>query len=145
LNKLIRVITRTVEQLKGLDVEGALTFFYYKEDEIENATKFYSEVMGFELVMERDWVKLFRIQGSAHLGLVREDMGSHKPSPVKPVRLQVIVSDADAWFSYMKERGVELDRVTPHVGTELNIKAFTLKDPEGYTVEICEYTTPYGE
>jgi catechol 2,3-dioxygenase-like lactoylglutathione lyase family enzyme len=131
--------------MKGLEIEGALTFFYYKEDEIEEASSFYANVMRFELVMERDWVKLFRIQGSSHLGLVRADKGSHKPSPIKPVRLQVMVSDADAWFQYMKDRGIELDRETPHVGTELNIKAFTVKDPEGYTVEICEYTTPYGE
>jgi hypothetical protein len=37
-----------------------------------------------------------------------------------------------------------MDRDAPHVGTELNIKAFAVKDPEGYTIEICEYTTPYG-
>jgi catechol 2,3-dioxygenase-like lactoylglutathione lyase family enzyme len=131
--------------MEGLEIEGALTFFYYKEDEIEEAFCFYSDVMKFELMMERDWVKLFRIHKSAHIGLVRADKGSHKPNPVKPVRLQIMVDDADAWFQYLKERGVELDRESPHVGAELNIKAFSVKDPEGYTVEICEYTTPYGE
>lgn len=125
-----------------LELQGALTFFYYHE--LEEPAAFYREVMGFECVMDREWVKLFRIKDGAHLGLVDAERGSHKPSPTKPVRLQIMASDADAWFRYLKEAGVELDRDEPHVGTELNIKAFTVKDPEGYTIEICEYTTPYG-
>lgn len=35
-------------------------------------------------------------------------------------------------------------RDAPHIGTELNIKVFAVKDPEGYAIEICEYVTPYG-
>jgi len=128
-----------------LEVEGALTFFYYRNSgDLEEAAEFYDDVMGFERVMDREWVKLFRIHGGAHVGLVRADRGSHKPSYEKPVRIQIMVKDADAWFGYLRDRGVELDRDSPHVGTELNIKAFTVKDPEGYTVEICEYTTPHG-
>lgn len=125
-----------------LAIEGALTFFYYNK--LELASEFYKEIMGFERVMNKDWVKIYRIEGNSHVGLVSGERGSHKPSPTKPVRLQVMVSDADAWFHYLKGEGVEMDRDAPHVGTELNIKAFAVKDPECYTIEICEYTTPYG-
>ena len=55
-----------------------------------------------------------------------------------------MVFNADTWFQYLKGKGLDTDRDTPHVGTELNIKAFSVKDPEDYTIEICEYTTPYG-
>ena len=128
--------------MDNLGLEGALTFFYYED--LEPASDFYRDVMGFELVMEREWVRLFRIVDGSHLGLVSGERGSHKPSPTKPVRLQLMVSDADAWFQYLKGKGLEMDREALHVGTELNIKAFAVKDPEGYTVEICEYTSLYG-
>lgn len=128
--------------MDNLGLEGALTFFYYED--LEPASDFYRDVMGFEPVMEREWVRLFRIVDGSHLGLVSGERGSHTPSPTKPVRLQLMVSDAEAWFQYLKGKGLEMDREAPHVGTELNIKAFAVKDPEGYTVEICEYTSPYG-
>ena len=128
--------------MRGLGVEGVLTFFYY--DDIEKASEFYRCVMGFERVMNKEWVKIYKILGGSHVGLVNGERGSHKPNPIKPVRLQIIVSDADTWFRYLKGKGLEIDRDAPHVGTEINIKAFSVKDPEGYTIEICEYTTPYG-
>lgn len=126
----------------NLGIDGALTFFYYND--LQSSYGFYEEVMGFEKVMDKEWVKLYRIKDGAHVGLVSKERGSHKPSPIKPVRLQVMVEDAEAWFEYLREKGVETDREEIHVGTELNIKAFAVKDPEGYTIEICEYTTPYG-
>jgi len=30
-------------------------------------------------------------------------------------------------------------------GKTLKIKAFAVTDPGGYTVEFCEYTSPYGD
>jgi len=126
----------------NLNLEGALTFFYYHD--LDETATFYEDVMGFEKMMDTGWVKIYRIKDGAHLGLVNAERGSHKPSRVKPVRLQVMVEDADAWFQHLKDKGVELDREAPHVGKELNIKAFSVKDPGGYTVELCEYTSPYG-
>ena len=128
--------------MANLGLEGALTFFYYND--LEEASDFYEEVMGFERVMDLEWVKIYRIKDSSHLGLVNAERGSHKPNPIKPVRLQLMVEDAQSWFDYLKERGLEMDREELHVGEELKIKAFTVKDPEGYTVEICEFLTPYG-
>jgi catechol 2,3-dioxygenase-like lactoylglutathione lyase family enzyme len=124
-------------------VSGGLVFFYYHN--LEPVSKFYGETMGFELKLDRNWVKIYRIGVDSHVGLVDAERGSHRPSPDKPVRLQVMVDDADAWFSYLKSRGVQIDRDAPTVGTILRIKAFSVEDPGGYTVEICEYMSPYGE
>ena len=126
----------------NLGLEGALTFFYYND--LKEASDFYGEVLGFERVMDLEWVKIYRIKGGSHLGLVDGKRGSHKPSPIKPVRLQLMVEDAQSWFDYLKGKGLKMDREAPHVGEELKIKAFTVNDPEGYTVEICEFLTPYG-
>lgn len=127
----------------NLKLEGALTFFYYHV--IDEIHSFYTEVMRFETVMDKEWVKLYKINNGAHLGIVDSTRGSHKPHPIKPVRLQLIVEDADSWFQYLKKKGTETSpKEAPNIGSELNIKAFSFKDPGGYTIEICEYTTPYG-
>jgi len=126
----------------GKEIDGYLTFFYYND--LERAARFYGEVLGFELVMSRDWVTIFRVHETGHLGLVDQVRGSHKPSPEKPVRLQIWVRDVLSWFNYLNGLGlVEPPRV--YVGEELRIKTCTVKDPEGYTVEFCEYITPYGD
>ena len=124
-------------------VSGALTFFYY--DDLPEASKFYDEVMGFQLKLDLDWVKIYKIGEDSHLGLVNAEMGSHKPSPEKPVRLQVMVPDAQAWLEYFREKGVHLPRDSLHEGSLLKIRTVSVKDPGGYTVEVCEYVTPYGQ
>lgn len=124
-------------------ISGGLVFFYYYG--IEDATSFYGDIMGFELKLDREWVKIFKISQDSHIGLVDASRGSHKPSDEKPVRLQVMVDDAYDWFTYLKERGVDIPRKEPKMGETLKIKAFTVLDPGRYSVEICEYMTPYGE
>ena len=78
------------------------------------------------------------------LGLVDGQLGSHRTSPSKPVRLVVMVKDIDAWFSRVKAGGVEILEDEPFTGKKMRLKGFTFDDPEGYTVEMCQYLTPYG-
>ena len=129
--------------MENLNIKGSLVFFYYND--LETASKFYGETLGFDLMLDLEWVKIYRFRESCHVGIVNGERGSHKPSPIKPVRLQVIVSNAEAWFKHLKEIGIQIDREEVHEGEELHIKAFAFNDPEGYTIEICEYTTPYGK
>jgi len=125
------------------EIVGGLVFFYYHG--IDDASKFYEDVMGFDLKLDRDWVKIYLIGEDSHIGLVDASRGSHQPSVDKPVRLQVMVEDADAWFKYLKDKGIDIPLKEPLKGETLNIKEFTVKAPGGYTVEICEYETLYGE
>ena len=127
----------------NLNLEGALTFFYYHV--LDEVHTFYKEVMKFETVMDKEWVKLYKIHNGAHLGIVDSIKGSHKPNRIKPVRLQIIVEDVDSWFQYIKGKGLDTSpEEAPNIGSELNIKTFTFKDPGDYTIEICEYTTSYS-
>ncbi|MBW2029237.1 MAG: VOC family protein [Deltaproteobacteria bacterium] len=128
--------------MTNLGCDGLITFLYYED--IEEASVFYRDVMGFENVMDRDWVKIYRISGNAHVGLVTGPRGWHRPSSHKPVMLSIIVSDADKWFESLKSRDVKTDLDAPKKGSEINMKAFRLWDPEGYVIEIVEFITPYG-
>ena len=128
--------------MDGLNLEGTLTLFYY--DELERAFNFYNDIIGFEFVADFGYVKIFKVIDGALLGLVDGQLGSHRTSPSKPVRLVVMVSDIDAWFKRVKAGGVETFEDEPFMGKNMKLKGFTFYDTEGYTIEMCQYLTPYG-
>ena len=108
------------------------------------AARFYEEILGFELKLDRDWVKIFKYASDCHVGLVDASMGSHKVMDEKSARLQLMVEDAQEWHDYVKSKGLKPSNDDLKEGVTLHIKAFSVEDPGGYTVEFCEYTTPWG-
>lgn len=128
--------------MKEYDLEGTLTLFYY--DDLKNAFNFYNHIIGFDFVADFGYVKIFKIIEGALLGLVDGQLGSHRTSPSKPVRLVVMVKDIEAWFKKIKAGGVETFEDEPFTGKKMKLKGFTFEDPEGYTIELVQYLTPYG-
>ena len=128
--------------MEDFTLEGTLTLFYY--DDLGKAFNFYNDILKFEFVADFGYVKIFKVIDGALLGLVDGQLGSHRTSPSKPVRLVVMVKDIDPWFSRVKSGVVETLEETPFTGKKMKLKGFTFKDPEGYTVEFCQYLTPYG-
>jgi predicted enzyme related to lactoylglutathione lyase len=116
-------------------VKGLIPWLYYRD--LPKAMEFYEEVMGFDMVVDQGWSKIYRIRDGAYVGLVDERHGYHRASEDKPVILCLNVNDADAWYERLKERGVELER-QPQESERLRIKVFMLRDPEGYVIEIQE-------
>jgi predicted enzyme related to lactoylglutathione lyase len=128
--------------MKEYGLEGTLTLFYY--DDLKRAFNFYNEIIGFDFVADFGYFKIFKVIEGALLGLVDGQLGSHRTSPSKPVRLVVMVEDIDAWFKKIKAGGVETLEDEPFTGKKMNLKGFTFEDPEGYTIELVQYLTPYG-
>jgi len=120
-------------------LNGIVTFFYYEN--LAKATEFYEKIMGFHLVQDQKWAKIFKVKDNAYMGCVDGNIGYHKPDPTKPVMLTVIVDDPDAWYKHFRENGIEpLDE--PHDNEELNLRIFLLRDPEGYVIEIQKFKDP---
>ncbi|MBS7619337.1 VOC family protein [Candidatus Bathyarchaeota archaeon] len=114
-------------------IEGLITFLYYND--LERATKFYEEILGLELVIDQGWAKIFKVCENAHVGLVDGKRGYHRPNPIKPVMVTLVVSDVDSWYRYLKGKNVKT-LTEPRDNKELNIRTFLLEDPEGYIIEI---------
>jgi len=119
--------------------DGLLTFFYYKD--LAKAAEFYENIMGFDLVVDQKWAKIYRVKGSALMGCVDGNVGYHKPNEIKPVMLTVIVDDPDAWYSHFKKHGVET-LSEPHDDKDMGLRIFLLEDPEGYIIEIQKFYDP---
>jgi predicted enzyme related to lactoylglutathione lyase len=128
--------------MKEYGLEGTLTLFYY--DDLKRAFNFYNDIIGFDFVADFGYVKIFKVIEGALLGLVDGQLGSHRTSPSKPVRLVVMVKNIEAWFKKIKAGGVETFEDQPFTGKKMKLKGFTFQDPEGYTIELVQYLTPYG-
>jgi predicted enzyme related to lactoylglutathione lyase len=128
--------------MDDFSLEGTLTLFYY--DDLERAFNFYRDVVGLDFVADFEYVKLFKVIDGALLGLVDGELGTHRTSPSKPVRLVVMVNDIESWFRRVKAGGVNTFEDEPFTGKKMKLKGFTFEDPEGYTVEMVQYLTPYG-
>ena len=116
-------------------VKGLIPWLYYRD--LPRAMEFYEDVMGFEMVVDQGWSKIYRIREGAYVGLVDERHGYHRASEDKPVIVCLNVHDADTWYEKLKEKGVELE-AHPKESERLRIKVFMLRDPEGYVIEIQE-------
>jgi len=117
------------------EVKGLIPWLYYRD--LTRAIRFYEDVMGFEMVVDQGWSKIYRIREGAYIGLVDGEKGYHKASDTKPVIVCLNVRDADAWYEMLKGKGVEIEE-KPQESERLKIKVFMFKDPEGYVIEIQE-------
>jgi lactoylglutathione lyase len=118
------------------DILEQITFFYYKD--LDEAARFYGEVLGLEMVIDQGFAKVFRVAGSAFVGVVDEQKGAHRANAIKPVELTLVVDDPDAWYAYLKAKGVETIN-EPHDVQNPNLRCFLLQDPEGYLIEIQKF------
>ena len=81
---------------------------------------------------------------SFQVNLIRRKGYAFLSSFTVAARAVVMVKDIDSWFKRVKAGGVEILEDAPFTGVKMKLKGFTFHDPEGYTVEMCQYLTPCG-
>ena len=122
-----------------LKAQSQITFFYYPD--LGQPARFYEDVMGFELVDDQGFARLYRVSGNAFMGIVAGEEGFRHPQAYNAVVLTVLVNDVDAWYAHLQTHGARLltevqDR------TALGLRCFFLEDPGGYAIEIQEFLRP---
>jgi lactoylglutathione lyase len=109
------------------------TFIYFND--MPRAIDFYQNVLGFPMVIDQGWCKIYQVTPTGHWGLVDGNRGYHKASDTKPIMLTLRVEDLDAWYEFVLEKGIK-PKNPPLVSQELGIRAFVFLDPEGHVIEI---------
>jgi catechol-2,3-dioxygenase len=120
---------------------ASITFLTYKN--LESGIRFYDETLGLPLIEDQTWAKVYRISGSACVGLV----SARGRAPEKPVGSGVLLSivlddieDVDAWYEHLRdEPGIEITS-EPSMVPGIPVYSFFLHDPAGYRVEIQAFT-----
>ncbi len=71
----------------------AITFLYYRD--LAKAEAFWRDTLGFPLVIDQGFAKIFRVADGAHIGLVDEAKGMNKWQAMKCVQICLRVTDVD--------------------------------------------------
>jgi len=122
-----------------LNSTAAITFFYYRD--LAAAAEFYEQALGLRLVDNQGWAKIYRIHGTAYLGIVEGKRGFCQPREENAVLLTLVVGDVDGWYAKLIDRGV---RVLREIETheDIHVRCFFVQDPGGYPVEIQTFLEP---
>ena len=131
--------------------------------DIERSRRFYTEVLGFEVVAEFDFddantARVMGVPGALFKGIFMkrdgmriEIIGFSNPPPERAVRrrrsneighshLSFYVTDLDATLRALREQGVTVDDDTR--ATVVNgIECCVVRDPDGFPIEIVQTPT----
>jgi catechol 2,3-dioxygenase-like lactoylglutathione lyase family enzyme len=122
-----------VDPLKAYGITANNAFFYY--DDLEQATAFYTDTLGLDLIADYGFAKILQIAGTSFLTLVDGTRGMHTPDEPKTVAIALITDELDEWYEYLTGVGVEMRHdYNPVAGRPHH--GFVVLDPEGYYLEF---------
>jgi len=130
-----------MHQSPNLPIQANNALYYYHD--LARATRFYQEVLGFELAEDYGFGKLFQIASSSFLMLIDGRIGRHSAAEPKTVTTAFITDELADWYAYLTAQGVSMRWAfnpkpdQPHDG-------FVAIDPEGYLLEF-ERFNPHPE
>jgi catechol 2,3-dioxygenase-like lactoylglutathione lyase family enzyme len=124
---------KTAVNRRDLHIQANMVFLYYKN--LPGAINFYENVLGLTPVLNYGFAKAYRISKSSFVCLVDETKGMHKTSEPKTVTLSFITGEADAWYKYLKAKGVKIHSPLKS-STRIPIRGFIACDAEGYLLEF---------
>ena len=125
--------------MKNLTIASQITFFYYQD--LSAAQHFYETILGLEIVEDQGWAKIYRVSGTAFVGLVDEAYGSLKTQPENAVMLTLVVDDVSGWYQYLREKGAKIRQAYGR-SESIQIEYFFVEDPGGYVLEFERFLKP---
>ncbi len=139
LNKpAVRVSGKPSPLAPELFIHTTVTWLYYND--MLRQQQFMEDVLGFPLVVDQGWAKVYRVLGSSYIGLVDGRRGMHTATDKKAVNIGFMLDDLDGWYTYTKthqrfplwEHGIKTGPTNKH-------REFVGFDPEGYYLEFDEF------
>ena len=117
---------------------ASITFLTYED--VKAGDHFYRSVLGFPLVEDQGWAKVYRIHGCACVGIVKARRGPVEGPVGTGTLLSIVVDDVDAWYDRFKNRPAIEIFGAPAMVANIPVYSFFLKDPAGYHIEIQSFT-----
>lgn len=110
-------------KVASLNFYASITWTYHKD--LLQMQKFYEEVLGFQLVADQGWTKIYQTSSSGFIGLVDERRGMQNYADDKAVEIEWQLSDWGAFDQYAKKFWQEYEYLNS-----------SLKGPENYIFDI---------
>ncbi len=135
---------QTDRSLKGTmdlpTIDEQITMLYYSADDWDKAVYFYGTDLQLEATFDDDWVKIYKLNDGAFVGVVKDsDGGFHKPNKDSAVMVSIVSNAVDDWYgAILNAKNVKIEKeVADSEGVP--IRAFLIRDPGGYTVEFFQW------
>lgn len=119
-----------------LGVQGNIIWLYYKD--LAAAQRFYERIMGFKLLTDQGFAKVYSSSKTGFIGLVDEAQGLHRFSEEKSVTVAFFTDDVKRWFSHLKNNDVKLHTSSIMVESEA-VENFVAYDVGGYFLEFDRF------
>ena len=120
-----------------LQLTSTITFLYFRD--LENAKRFFTEVLGLKSVFDPGWACVYRLGEKAFIGAVDEGSGSIEVKAHGGVLVSLTVSDIDEAHARMRAAGAE-DLSDIRTVKDIALKSFFFTGPEGYRFEVQQFT-----
>lgn len=120
---------------EGLAFKGTVAWLYYRD--VLAMERFMEQTMGFPLVVDQGWAKVYAASGTGYVGLVDEQRGMCFFTTDKAVNVNYWLSDVDGWWAYAKNKrplATRSDSLTIETGGRF--RTFVGYDPENYFLEF---------
>ena len=117
----------------SLGILGNVVWLYYNN--LQRAELFYKNILGFDLLVDQGFAKVYSCSPTAFVGLVDEAQGLHHFSEEKSVTLSFISEQIESWYNHMIEQGLEIREPLSESET-IPVKAFVVYDIAGYFLEF---------
>ena len=84
--------------VQQLNFYGAITWTYHKD--MLKMQRFYEEVLGFTLVADQGWTKIYQTSSTGFIGLVDEQRGMENYADEKAIEIEWTIADLAPFNSY---------------------------------------------
>jgi catechol 2,3-dioxygenase-like lactoylglutathione lyase family enzyme len=117
---------------EGLGFKATVVWFYYKD--MDGIQAFYEDVLGFDLIVDQGWAKIYPVSPTGYFGLVDETLGMHNYTEDKAVTMSFFTADIEGWWDYLNSRD-EVEMRHEAIEDDDRYRAVVAYDPEGYFLE----------
>jgi len=137
---------QTDRSLKGTmdlpKIDEQITMLYYSADDFEKTVKFYGSDLQLEATYDDAWVKIYKLNAGAFVGVVQDsDGGFHKPNKDSSVMVSIVSKNVDDWYgAILNAKNIKIEKEI-YDNQTAPIRAFLIRDPGGYTVEFFQWMT----
>lgn len=110
---------------------------FLKTKDLHQSTRFYTEIMGFEFVLDQKTCRIFRVCPHCFLGfcITEGSTGSDE------VIITLEMEDVDGFCQYLEDKDVEIE-IRPRLNKRYSIYQMFIRDPNGYFIEIQRFMDP---
>lgn len=88
-------------KINGLNFYGSITWTYHKD--MLKMQQFYEEVLGYQLVADQGWTKIYQTSPTGFIGLVDECRGMEDYADTKAVELEWVIDEWEMFNTYAKQ------------------------------------------